>query len=451
MNIIVVGLSHKTAPVEIRERVAFAPTAMEKPLRQVAALPGISEGLIVSTCNRVEVYAVSREAEAGIAHLRHFMADYHGLPTEELDSHLYDYQGEAAIQHIFRVASSLDSMVIGEPQILGQIKTAYGYAAEFKTAGLILNRLLHKAFSVAKRVRTETEIASNAVSVSFAAVELARKIFDSLTDKTVLLIGAGEMCELAARHFMNNGVAKVHVTNRTFERAQKLADEFGGKPILFDNFVDHLPQIDIVLTSTGAPNFILGHKTIEEVIRRRKYKPMFFIDIAVPRDIDPRVNAIENVYLYDVDDLQGVVQANLKERHKEAKKAEGDHRPGDRRLLQVARQPRRGADHRRPAQEARGDPPRRVGEDLRHPQGARRQGTQVDRGADRGDRQQGSAPADDPVEKEPERSGRRELRRGGAGSLRPRSAGPGGEDRVPRRPGRRMTAAATQSNPDSSR
>jgi glutamyl-tRNA reductase len=323
MNIIVVGLSHKTAPVEIRERVAFAPTAMEKPLRQVAALPGISEGLIVSTCNRVEVYAVSREAEAGIAHLRHFMADYHGLPTEELDSHLYDYQGEAAIQHIFRVASSLDSMVIGEPQILGQIKTAYGYAAEFKTAGLILNRLLHKAFSVAKRVRTETEIASNAVSVSFAAVELARKIFDSLTDKTVLLIGAGEMCELAARHFMNNGVARVHVTNRTFERAQKLAEEFGGKPILFDNFVDHLPQIDIVLTSTGAPNFILGHKTIEEVIRRRKYKPMFFIDIAVPRDIDPRVNAIENVYLYDVDDLQGVVQANLKERHKEAKKAEG--------------------------------------------------------------------------------------------------------------------------------
>ncbi len=323
MNIIVVGLSHKTAPVEIRERVAFAPTAMEKPLRQVAGLPGISEGLIVSTCNRVEIYAVSRDAEAGVGQLRRFMADFHGLTAEQLEPHLYDYQGEAAIQHIFRVASSLDSMVIGEPQILGQIKTAYGYASEFKTAGLILNRLLHKAFSVAKRVRTETEIASNAVSVSFAAVELARKIFDSLADKTVLLIGAGEMCELAARHFINNGVASVHVTNRTFERAQKLADEFGGKPILFENFVEHLPQVDIVLTSTGAPNFILGHKTIEEVIKRRRYKPMFFIDIAVPRDIDPRVNDIENVYLYDVDDLQGVVQANLKGRHKEAKKAEG--------------------------------------------------------------------------------------------------------------------------------
>ena len=322
MNIIVVGLSHKTAPVEIRERVAFAPTAMEKPLRQVAGLPGISEGLIVSTCNRVEIYAVSRDAETGLSQLRRFMADFHGLAAAELESHLYDYQGEAAIQHIFRVSSSLDSMVIGEPQILGQIKTAYGYASEFKTAGLILNRLLHKAFSVAKRVRTETEIASNAVSVSFAAVELARKIFDSLADKTVLLIGAGEMCELAARHFINNGVASVHVTNRTFERAQKLADEFGGKPIHFENFVEHLPQVDIVLTSTGAPNFILGHKAIEEVIKRRRYKPMFFIDIAVPRDIDPRVNDIENVYLYDVDDLQGVVQANLKERHKEAKKAE---------------------------------------------------------------------------------------------------------------------------------
>lgn len=323
MNIIVVGLSHKTAPVEIRERVAFSPTAMEKPLRQVADLPGITEGLIVSTCNRVEIYAVSREAEAGVDRLRRFMADFHGLTLDQLDSHLYDFQGEEAIRHVFRVASSLDSMVIGEPQILGQIKTAYGYAGEFKTAGLILNRLLHKAFSVAKRVRTETEIASNAVSVSFAAVELARKIFDTLEDKTVLLIGAGEMCELAARHFMNNGVSRVHVTNRTFERAQKLAEEFGGKPILFDNFVDHLNQIDIILTSTGAPNFILGHKTIEEVIRRRKYRPMFFIDIAVPRDIDPRVNDIDNVYLYDVDDLQGVVQANLKERHKEAKKAEG--------------------------------------------------------------------------------------------------------------------------------
>jgi glutamyl-tRNA reductase len=322
MNIIVVGLSHKTAPVEIRERVAFAPTAMEKPLRELLALPAVSEGVIVSTCNRVEFYAASRDADVATAQLKRFLADYHGIPLEQLESHLYDYQGGDAIRHVFRVASSLDSMVIGEPQILGQIKTAYGYAAEFKTVGLILNRFLHKAFSVAKRVRTETDIASNAVSVSFAAVELARKIFGSLDGKTVMIIGAGEMCELAARHFVNNGVSQVFVTNRTFERAEKLAEEFGGRPILFDNFADHLHQVDIVMTSTGAPNFILGHKKVEEVIRQRKNKPMFFIDIAVPRDIDPKVNDIDNVYLYDVDDLQGVVQSNLKERQKEAKKAE---------------------------------------------------------------------------------------------------------------------------------
>ena len=323
MNIIVVGLSHKTAPVEIRERVAFPPTAMEKPLRELMSLPAVTEGVIVSTCNRVELYATSRDPEAGVVQLKRFLAAYHDFPSQELESHLYDYQGEDAIRHVFRVSSSLDSMVIGEPQILGQIKTAYGYATEFKTAGLILNRFLHKAFSVAKRVRTETEIASNAVSVSFAAVELARKIFGKLEDKTVLLIGAGEMCELAARHFINNGVSSVMVTNRTFERAEKLAAEFNGRPILFDSFSDHLPQVDIILTSTGAPNFILGHKTVEEVIRRRRNKPMFFIDIAVPRDIDPKVNKIDNVYLYDVDDLQGVVQSNLKERQKEAKKAEG--------------------------------------------------------------------------------------------------------------------------------
>ncbi len=323
MNIIVVGLSHKTAPVEIRERVAFPPTAMEKPLREMTALPAISEGVIVSTCNRVELYATSRDAEAGLMQLRRFLATFHDLAPEELENHIYDFQGEEAIQHVFRVASSLDSMVIGEPQILGQIKTAYGYATEFKTAGLILNRFLHKAFSVAKRVRTETSIASNAVSVSFAAVELARKIFGTIDNKTVMLIGAGEMCELAARHFLNNGVASVMVTNRTFERAEKLAGEFKGKAVPFDDFPTHLAQVDIILTSTGAPNYILGHKKVEEVIRQRKNKPMFFIDIAVPRDIDPKVNDIPNVYLYDVDDLQGVVQANLKERQKEARKAEG--------------------------------------------------------------------------------------------------------------------------------
>jgi len=322
MHIVIVGLSHKTAPVEIREKLAFAPTAMERPLRQMLELPAIAEGLIVSTCNRVELCAVTKEPEAAIASLRRFLAEYHEVPPEEINGSLYNYQGEEAIRHLFRVSSSLDSMVLGEPQILGQIKTAYGYAAEFRTCGLILNRFLHKAFSVAKRVRTETAIASNAVSVSFAAVELARKIFDRLDNKGVMIIGAGEMCELAARHFVANGVSKVLVTNRTFERAEKLAAEFQGKAIPFEDFVDHLVEVDIVMTSTGAPNFILGQRQMEEVLKRRKNRPMFLIDIAVPRDIDPKVNKLDNAYLYDVDDLQGVVQANLKERQKEAGKAE---------------------------------------------------------------------------------------------------------------------------------
>jgi glutamyl-tRNA reductase len=213
-------------------------------------------------------------------------------------------------------------MIVGEPQILGQIKTSYGYAAEFKSSGIILNRFLHKAFSVAKRVRTETRIASSAVSVSFAAVELAKKIFGDLSDKTVMLVGAGEMCELAAKHFLNNGVRGVIVTNRTFERAERLADELQGRAVRFEDMFDYLHQADIVLSSTGAPHIIIGPKDVEEVIRRRRMKPMFFIDIAVPRDIDPRVNDVENVYLYTVDDLQEVVAANLQQRGEEAKKAE---------------------------------------------------------------------------------------------------------------------------------
>jgi glutamyl-tRNA reductase len=322
MNIIVVGLSHKTAAVEVREKVAFAPTQMEKPLNAVVALPDITEAVIVSTCNRVEIYATTRDVAGGMARLKRFLADYHGLELETLESHLYSYHGEDATRHVFRVASSLDSMVVGEPQILGQIKTSYGYAAEYKSSGLILNRFLHKAFSVAKRVRTETKIASSAVSVAFAAVELAKKIFGDLSDKTVLLIGAGEMCELAAKHFINTGVRGVMVTNRTFERAEKLAQEFDAKAIKFDDLLDHLHKADIILSSTGAPTFIIREKEVAEVIRRRKNKPMFFIDIAVPRDIDPKVNDVENVYLYTVDDLNGVVATNLEQRKIEAAKAE---------------------------------------------------------------------------------------------------------------------------------
>ncbi len=322
MNIIVIGLSHKTASVDIREKVAFSPNSIEKPLRELLSLEGIVEGIIVSTCNRVEIYATTHDIAGGIARIRRFLADYHHLSYDLLEPHLYSFHGEDAIRHVFRVASSLDSMVVGEPQILGQIKTSYGYAAEYKTSGIILNRFLHKAFSVAKRVRTETRIASSAVSVSFAAVELAKKIFGNLNDKTVMLIGAGEMCELAARHFLNNGAKNVLVTNRTFEKAERLAEEFNGEAIPFEDLFLKLHLADIVLTSTGAPHAIITPDSLEEVIKRRRMKPVFMIDIAVPRDIDPAVNELDAIYLYDMDDLQQVVSSNLEGRKQEADKAE---------------------------------------------------------------------------------------------------------------------------------
>jgi len=322
MNIIVVGLSHKTATVEIREKVAFSPNLIEKPLHTLVSLEDIVEGVIVSTCNRVEIYATTRDIAGGISRIKRFLADHHRISLESLDPHLYSYHSEAAIRHVFRVASSLDSMVVGEPQILGQIKTSYGYAAEYKTSGIILNRFLHKAFSVAKRVRTETRIASSAVSVAFAAVELAKKILGDLSDKTVMLIGAGEMCELAAKHFINSGARGVMVTNRTFERAERLAEDFKGEAVRFEELFEHLHRADIVLSSTGAPHVIIGPKDAEEVVRKRRFKPMFFIDIAVPRDIDPKVNDVENAYLFTVDDLQEIVQANLAQRNLEAEKAE---------------------------------------------------------------------------------------------------------------------------------
>jgi glutamyl-tRNA reductase len=322
MNIIVIGLSHKTATVEIREKVSFSPNLIEKPLHDLIALNEIVEGVIVSTCNRVEIYATTRDIAGGISRVKRFMADHHSIPLETLEPYLYSYHSEAAIRHVFRVASSLDSMIVGEPQILGQIKTSYGYAAEYKSSGIILNRFLHKAFSVAKRVRTETKIASSAVSVAFAAVELAKKILGELSDKTVMLVGAGEMCELAAKHFINSGAKGVMVTNRTFERAERLAEEFNGEAIRFEELFQHLHRADIVLSSTGAPHIIIGPKDVEAVVKRRRFKPMFFIDIAVPRDIDQKVDDIDNAYLFTVDDLQEIVQANLAQRSLEAEKAE---------------------------------------------------------------------------------------------------------------------------------
>ena len=321
-QIVVVGLNHRSAPVEIREKVAFPQSEIGCALRGLLEREQISEAVIVSTCNRVEVWILASVGYQGTAIVEQYLASFHKIPYGDLNGHLYHYDGEDAIRHLFRVASSLDSMVLGEPQILGQVKDAYGYAGEFRSIGPILDKFFTKAFFVAKRVRTETRVASSAVSVSYAAVELARKIFGDLKDKTVMLIGAGEMCELAARHLLSAGVKGILVTNRTFERAAKLAEEFRGTPVRFDELRDHLKRADIVLSSTGATHFILKRSDVEEVIRVRRNRPMFFIDMAVPRDIDPEANQLDNVYVYDIDDLNNVIETNLEERQKEAAKAE---------------------------------------------------------------------------------------------------------------------------------
>jgi glutamyl-tRNA reductase len=322
MELIVLGLNHKTAPIEIRERLAFPEDRIETALHQVKSLTSLKENMILSTCNRVEIYAASREIENAILDLKHFLSRYHALSLKEFEKNLYSFVGEEAVKHIFRVASSLDSMVVGEPQILGQIKSAYNIAVESKTSGLILHRLLHRAFHVAKRVRTETKIGDRAVSVSFVAVELAKKIFETLEKKTVLLIGAGEMCELAARHLVSEGVEKVLVTNRTYERAVALAQEFKGEAIPFDEIGQGLKKADIVISATDSPQYLIHHDQVTKVIKDRKNRPIFFIDIADPRNIEPSVGDIENIYLYNIDDLKKVADENIKDRRKEAQKAE---------------------------------------------------------------------------------------------------------------------------------
>ena len=322
MELIVIGLNHKTASIDLRERMAFAEDQMETALHQVKSLPSLKENMILSTCNRVEIYAAVRETEKAVLDLKHFLSQYHGLPLKEFEKNLYSFLGEEAVKHIFRVASSLDSMVVGEPQILGQIKSAYEMAVESKTSGIILHRLLHRAFHVAKRVRTETKIGDSAVSVSSVAIELAQKIFETLEKKTVLLIGAGEMCELAARHLVSGGVEKVWVTNRTYDRAVALAQEFNGEAIPFDEMNQGLKKVDIVISATDSPQYLIRHDQMAKVIKERKQKPVFFIDIADPRDIEPSVGEIENVYLYNIDDLKKVADENIKDRGKEAQKAE---------------------------------------------------------------------------------------------------------------------------------
>ncbi|KAF0144005.1 MAG: glutamyl-tRNA reductase [Nitrospirae bacterium] len=322
MNIFVVGLNHKTADVDVREKLAFNGQKLEEGLMRLKTLAEIKEAVILSTCNRVEMYTNVKDTAKAYESIKDFISEFHGLDRGSLEKSLYAHENLTAVRHVFRVASSLDSMVVGEPQILGQIKDAFEFALRKKTTGILLNKLMKKAISVAKRIRTETKIAENAVSISFAAVELAKKIFSDLSTKSVMLLGAGEMAELAAKHLMSSGVKEVLVANRTYETGCSLAKEFNGRAVKFEGFVHEIANTDIVICSTGASKYVLLKEQMHHVMKERRHKPVFIIDISVPRNIDPAINNIDNVYLYDVDDLQGVVDSNVQGRQKEAEKAE---------------------------------------------------------------------------------------------------------------------------------
>jgi glutamyl-tRNA reductase len=323
MRVLIVGLNHKTAEVEVREKLAFDGPKLEQGLVRLRELPSVKEAVVLSTCNRVEMYTNVKDPAKASEEIKAFISDFHGIRPELLEGALYFHTDMDAVKHAFRVASSLDSMVVGEPQILGQLKDAFEFSLQKKTTGVLLNKLLKKSISVAKRVRTETRIAENAVSISFAAVELAKKIFTEIHERSVMLLGAGEMAELAAKHLLNSGVQELLVANRTYERGCDLAREMGGKAVQYETFLDEMNHTDIVICSTGAPTYVVVKDQMHDVMKARKQKPVFIIDISVPRNIDPAINDMPNVYLYDVDDLQGVVDENVLERKKEADKAEG--------------------------------------------------------------------------------------------------------------------------------
>ncbi|WP_066365863.1 glutamyl-tRNA reductase [Neobacillus fumarioli] len=316
MHILMVGLNYKTAPVEIRERLTFNETELDCAIKTLAAKKSILENVILSTCNRTEIYAVVDQLHTGRYYIKQFLAEWFKLEQEDFSPYLSIFEDDGAIEHLFTVTCGLNSMVLGETQILGQVRTSFMLAQEQKTTGSIFNHLFKQAITLAKRAHAETEIGANAVSVSYAAVELAKKIFGSLANKHVLIFGAGKMGELAAQNLHGNGVKKVTVINRTFEKAQILAQRFNGEAKSIEELEQSLIDADILISSTGAKDIVIPKDMIAKVEKMRKGKPLFLVDIAVPRDLDPRIAELENVFLYDIDDLEGIVEANLKERQK---------------------------------------------------------------------------------------------------------------------------------------
>ncbi len=322
LRTVVLGISYKTAPIEVRELFSFSQENLESGVRQLKGKDHIEECAILSTCNRVEIYAVSENVESCLESIKTFLSEFHGIPEETFSPHIYYSIGHMAVRHLFNVASSIDSMVVGEPQVLGQVKGAYKMAASQGTTGVILNRLFHTSFFVAKRIRTETGIGSHAVSISYVAVELAKRIFDDLSTRSVMLIGAGEMAEIAAQHLIRAGINDLLIASRKFKNAVELSEKLNGRAIRFDEVFYHLKDVDIVITATGSQDFIIKPNHAKEALKLRNNEPMFLIDIAVPRDIDPRIEDISDIYLYDIDDLKNVSDENIKTRKESLHKAQ---------------------------------------------------------------------------------------------------------------------------------
>jgi glutamyl-tRNA reductase len=321
-NFVLIGLNHRTAPLDIRQMMSINSEQLPKELRRLSSQPDILESVIFSTCNRVEILVSVEEQDRGVHCIESFLSDFSHIPVADLQPRLYQYLDNQAIRHVFRVSSSLDSMILGEPQILGQVKSCYSIAVETQTVGTYLNGLLQSAFKTAKRVRTETSIGEYPVSASSAAVELARKVFGDLQKRSILIVGTGKMGETAVRHLADSGVGRIYVTNRSFDAAQELASRFNGIARPFDELANSISLADIVITSTGASEILIGPGMVHNIMRIRKNSPIIFIDISVPRNVDPAISHIEDVFCYDVDDLAHVVEANLNERVKAAASAE---------------------------------------------------------------------------------------------------------------------------------
>jgi glutamyl-tRNA reductase len=321
MNLILAGINHRTAPVEVRERMYVDEARLAAALVDLTGRDGIAEAMILSTCNRVEVMANAPGLSDPEPAIRRFLADYHHCDLAAYEKHLYWLRQDGVVEHLFRVASSLDSMVVGEPQILGQVKQAFAIAQQAGALGSELREVVSQALAAGRRVRRETAVGASAISVPYAAVELAKKIFGSLDGKTVFVVGAGKMSELAARHLTSSG-AKIFVSNRTYERALEMASSFQGEAIRFEEISDRLASADIVITSTGAHHFLIRKPEVERILTARKNRPIFFVDIAVPRDVDPAINELDDAFVYDIDDLEQVVEANKKQRATEAARAE---------------------------------------------------------------------------------------------------------------------------------